>query len=210
MSYNFRHTKNAYYWQTERKGTTSENFRAFISKHLGNYFPFANVPICLLLTNAQYPAAHIFLQLFHKSSWEYFKVQLSVKLLEVSKSISRHKRSQSLKPGVMDISVMFECKKFTFYFVSCYKYIFLSIKQSLDGLNRCENHPILQFALQWKLSSMEIQDSIAYSFDCKLNNSLFNNKLIKNLDSSKILISRFAPNPGKLRLLISLSQQSGP
>ena len=36
---------------------------------------------------------------------------------------------------------------------------------------------ILQFALQRKLFPMEIQDSIAYSFDCKLNNSLFYNKL---------------------------------
>lgn len=64
---------------------------------------------------------------------------------------------------------------------------------------------ILQFALQWKLFPMEIEDSIVYSFDCKLNNSLFNNKH-KNLEYSKILISSFAPNPGKLRLLISLSQ----
>lgn len=38
---------------------------------------------------------------------------------------------------------------------------------------------ILQFALQRKLFPVEIQDSIAYSFDCKLNNSLFYNKLIK-------------------------------
>ena len=103
-----------------------------ISKHLGNYFPFANVPICLLLTNAQaLSCSHIFCSCFIRALENISRFNLVSSCWKSPNPISRHKRSQSLKPGVVDFLVMFECKKFTFYFVSCYKYILLSIKLSL-------------------------------------------------------------------------------
>lgn len=106
-------------------------------EHLGDYFAFPNVPIGLLLTNAQaLSCSHIFCSCFLRDPENVSRFNLVSSCWKFPNPISRHKRSQSLKPGVMDFLVMFQCKKFTFCFVLRYKYIILYYPLNSESLRR--------------------------------------------------------------------------
>ena len=126
-----------------------------ISKHLGNYFPFANIPICLLLTNAQaLSCSHIFCSCFLRALETISRFNLVSSCWKSPNPISRHKRSQSLKPGVVDFWWCLNVRNslFILFLATSIFYYPLSWVSKTDWM--AVKIRILQFALRRKLFTL--------------------------------------------------------
>ena len=122
MSYNFRCTKMLIGKQKDEE-FVQIILEPSILKHLGNYFAFPNVPICLLLTNVEaLSCSHVFCSCLLKNPENVSGFNLVSNCWKFPNSVPRHKGPQSLKPCVGDYfffwgGMIFQCKQVTFYFV---------------------------------------------------------------------------------------------